>query len=95
MAQLAAMVGNTNGGRSLKPSKVKDKDTVPFEALEFIPSYAHYPPLMESFGRDEPLKGVDVEALRELYERRNDISSLFFNVLPWPDIRQRLGIVED
>jgi hypothetical protein len=89
-----ALTANAHGGKSTKQEN-KVKDSVPFEAHEFLPPYAAYAPMLERYGRDEPLKHVDPKALQELYDRRNEISGLFFQCVPWNELRGRLGIVED
>jgi hypothetical protein len=92
---MIAQMGNFQGGRSRKKAK-KSADTVPYKPEDFMTWlwHARYKPYMELTGGRSELDDVDEDALRELWERRNDISSMFYGSLDWPSIREKLGIME-
>lgn len=93
LALLTALTANSHGGKPKKEG-TKVKDSTPFETREFIPPYAAYAPMMTVGSSRNPLEKVDRVALQELYDRRNEVSSMFFGSCPWREIRERLGIIE-
>jgi len=95
-AVMIAQMGNFQGGRSKKKSKVSD--STPYRPEDFMPYlwHANYKPYMElTAGEKSGIDAVDADALRELYDRRSEISGMFYNSVDWNGLRERLGIVEE
>ena len=66
-------------------------DSIAAEPIDILPYYVRYAPALELFSGSDPLKDVDMEALRKLWRERDSLSRLMFMAVSWEDLRRVVG----